>query len=261
MYSTVNRFFLSIFHIRSGLSRVANSQLRLLRLCRLARPSNRSIKLYQTTRHNIDNHFSENHKIISINIMFLDIIHRPVYIFTYSGLAWLIIMGSGLYVWIYWHFFTITINYNSSQSMTVYGSLHSLLDYECLLFHCDERRTINHCSHIELLLNAVWRISRDWYLLDWTTIGPNVDHHLEQFLCYSVLSVAAETSEPLPSKLASASAAIPAFRQCLPSHCPAMDYSVIISKKKSYVYFKTQRFGDWILSPSSGKTYSVGPNR
>jgi hypothetical protein len=25
--------------------------------------------------------------------------------------------------------------------------------------------------------------------------------------------------------------------------------------------FKTQRFGDWILSPSSGETYSVGPNR
>jgi hypothetical protein len=24
---------------------------------------------------------------------------------------------------------------------------------------------------------------------------------------------------------------------------------------------KTQRFGDWILSPSSGKTYSVGSNR
>jgi hypothetical protein len=26
----------------------------------------------------------------------------------------------------------------------------------------------------------------------------------------------------------------------------------------SCLYFKTQRFGDWILSPSSGKTYSVG---
>jgi hypothetical protein len=25
--------------------------------------------------------------------------------------------------------------------------------------------------------------------------------------------------------------------------------------------FKTQRFGDWIVSPSLGKTYSVGPNR
>jgi hypothetical protein len=24
-------------------------------------------------------------------------------------------------------------------------------------------------------------------------------------------------------------------------------------------YLKTQRFGDWILLPSSGKTYSVGP--
>jgi hypothetical protein len=30
--------------------------------------------------------------------------------------------------------FAITINYNSSQSMTVSDSLHSLLDYECLLF-------------------------------------------------------------------------------------------------------------------------------
>jgi hypothetical protein len=27
------------------------------------------------------------------------------------------------------------------------------------------------------------------------------------------------------------------------------------------VYFSKQRFGDWILSPSSGKTYSVGPNQ
>jgi hypothetical protein len=28
----------------------------------------------------------------------------------------------------------VTTNYNSSQSMTVKDSLHSLLDYECLLF-------------------------------------------------------------------------------------------------------------------------------
>jgi hypothetical protein len=32
-------------------------------------------------------------------------------------------------------------------------------------------------------------------------------------------------------------------------------------KKKSPVYFSKQRFGDWILSLSSGKTYSVEPNR
>jgi hypothetical protein len=29
----------------------------------------------------------------------------------------------------------------------------------------------------------------------------------------------------------------------------------------SCLYFKTQRFGDWIRSPSSGKTHSVGSNR
>jgi hypothetical protein len=31
-------------------------------------------------------------------------------------------------------FFTITIYYNSWQSMTAQDSLHSLLDHECLLF-------------------------------------------------------------------------------------------------------------------------------
>jgi hypothetical protein len=34
-----------------------------------------------------------------------------------------------------------------------------------------------------------------------------------------------------------------------------------LSKTPSCFYLKTQCFGDWILSPSSGKTYSVGPNR
>jgi hypothetical protein len=29
----------------------------------------------------------------------------------------------------------------------------------------------------------------------------------------------------------------------------------------SCLLFKIRRFGDWILSPSSGGTYSVGPNR
>jgi hypothetical protein len=113
------RFFI----FRSGLARVSNIQLRLLRLCRLMSPSNRSIKLYQTTRRNIPedrslhSHFCENHNIISTNFMFLDIIHRPVYIVPYSSLVWLIIMDSGLDDSIYWHFVTITINDNSSQSM------------------------------------------------------------------------------------------------------------------------------------------------
>jgi hypothetical protein len=52
--------------------------------------------------------------------------------------------------------FTVTVNYDSSQSMTVFDSLNSLLHRKRLLFHCDERRTTNHCSdveHIELLLD------------------------------------------------------------------------------------------------------------
>jgi hypothetical protein len=34
-----------------------------------------------------------------------------------------------------------------------------------------------------------------------------------------------------------------------------------LSKTPFYLFIKTQRFRDWILSPSSGKTYSVGSNR
>jgi hypothetical protein len=39
--------------------------------------------------------------------------------------------------------------------------------------------------------------------------------------------------------------------------------SIVLSLPKTlaYLFFKTQRFGDWILSPSSGKTYAVGSNR
>jgi hypothetical protein len=76
-------------------------------------------------------------------------------------------MGSGLDDWIYWHFI-ITINYDSSQSVTVYDSLHSLLDHESLLNRCDEWRTTNHCSHIELSFK--------------TSGEPNRGHHLEEIV-------------------------------------------------------------------------------
>jgi hypothetical protein len=36
-----------------------------------------------------------------------------------SGFAWRLTMGSGLVNWMYWHLFTITTNYDSSQSMAV----------------------------------------------------------------------------------------------------------------------------------------------
>jgi hypothetical protein len=41
-----------------------------------------------------------------------------------------------------------------------------------------------------------------------------------------------------------------------------LDISIVLSLIKNRpVYFAKQHFGDRILSPSSGKTYSVGPNR
>jgi hypothetical protein len=52
--------------------------------------------------------------------------------------------GSGFNDWIYWHFFKITINYDSSQSVAVYDSLYSLQDHELLFFHCGEWRIIAH---------------------------------------------------------------------------------------------------------------------
>jgi hypothetical protein len=51
-------------------------------------------------------------------------------------------MGSGFDDWLYWNFFTITTNYDSSQSMAAYDSLHSLLDPERLLFRFGEERRI-----------------------------------------------------------------------------------------------------------------------
>jgi hypothetical protein len=74
-----------------------------------------------------------------------DLLHCHVW-----GIPWRIIMGSGLYNWIYWYFFSITINYNSSESMAAYDSL----DYKCLLFYCVECRK-----------NNPLRMPNDWTLV------------------------------------------------------------------------------------------------
>jgi hypothetical protein len=52
--------------------------------------------------------------------------------------------GSRSYERIYLCSFTITLSSDRLQTMTVYDSLHSLLDHKRLLFHCDERRISVH---------------------------------------------------------------------------------------------------------------------
>jgi hypothetical protein len=102
-------------------------------------------------------------------------------------------MGSGLDDWIYWHFFTSTLSYDSSQSMALSDSLHSLLDHERLLF-CVSDLVLSHESvtsslsvvhwltihgrtlkfWILLRLNhwtPLWML-KDWTLLNWTSRRP-----------------------------------------------------------------------------------------
>jgi hypothetical protein len=57
--------------------------------------------------------------------------------------------------------FLITINYDSSQSMTAYDLLHSLQDYECLLF-CVTDLVLNY----ESVTSA--SVVRWWTLHSWT---------------------------------------------------------------------------------------------
>jgi hypothetical protein len=58
--------------------------------------------------------------------------NKSKYIVTFKGFTWLIIMGSGFVDWVYWHFYTITFNFNGS--------------------HIEFR--LNNVS----LVNALWRI-------------------------------------------------------------------------------------------------------
>jgi hypothetical protein len=93
-------------------------------------------KLHNTTQHNtqlfhIDINITLPSKSESPMSWSISIILHTV---TYCGFAWLIMMDSGSDDWIYWPFFTITINFDSSHSMTVHNSLQSLLNYECLPF-------------------------------------------------------------------------------------------------------------------------------
>jgi hypothetical protein len=98
----------------------------------------------------------------------------------------------------------IKTNYNNSQSVTLCDSLHSQLDYERLLFHCDEWRKKNHCS----LSRVNWTNS---FITSRRTkyVTMSYSSSVIVFLC---LFVATGT--------------------CLLNCCPAMDYSSLLSRKR-----------------------------
>jgi hypothetical protein len=80
---------------------------------------------------------------------------------------------------------SITITYNSSQSVTAWGSLNSFLDYDRLLFHYDWLARIT-CV---LRLTSCWRLQNDCISDDWITFpfitrwGSQTEDSLERFDC------------------------------------------------------------------------------
>jgi hypothetical protein len=73
--------------------------------------------------------------------------------------------------WIYWRFFTIAINYDSSHSMNIYHLLHSLLDHERLIFHCDES-LLTHWTPLRVESGRILCYDRQSFgqpVLEWST--------------------------------------------------------------------------------------------
>jgi hypothetical protein len=113
-----------------------------------------------------------------------------IYVVTYKGLAWLIIMGYKFDDWVYWHFFIITINYDSFQLMTVYDSLRSLLDHERLFFRCDES-LFTPSTALERRLSCEWilevRVKVTLRLTVSQSVSLGVEPHLGLMTRYILL--------------------------------------------------------------------------
>jgi hypothetical protein len=89
-----------------------------------------------------------------------------------SGVPWLIITGSGLDYWVYWHFFIITTNYNSLHIELLLKSL------------TDEWRLLSD----ECCLKNLWlRWMHKWTPFLYLPCDQNISRYVEELidLCYS----------------------------------------------------------------------------
>jgi hypothetical protein len=94
------------------------------------------------------------------------------------GVSWLIITGSGFYDWVYWHFFTITTNYNSSHIEVLqnydFSLTNALLIYEWTLFYnfgrTDKRapsRTVSCYSPVVTGMSLLIFVAAETYSNPW----------------------------------------------------------------------------------------------
>jgi hypothetical protein len=187
------------------------------------------------------------------------------------ALITLIIMGSGLDDWTCWRFFTITTNYSSSQSMTVWDSLHSSLDYERLLFNCDWLGSDLRVGHLR-------NTKYEWTQLDSLTAASPWIHEWTLFynsarteerppprtirLLYSLFVCCYETcvsfvanvrcgghvpSDSLPSTGGPSTVDCVTLGTCLPNRCLAMVIFVIV-----YTQFVVKGIRRLVIPTTSG---------
>jgi hypothetical protein len=143
---------------------------------------------------------------------------------------------------------TIKTNYDRSQSMAACDSLHSLLDYERLLFHCDWlgsglrighffcfRWLTLHSWALNSLTNAECRITNE---LAFITRGePKRDHYVQQCVYYCVYSLPREYAHPTVAYECSYSSqylyvqviSYPSCHLCNLAFCPILSSRLFLS--------------------------------
>jgi hypothetical protein len=114
--------------------------------------------------------------------------------------------------------------------MTIYDSLHSLLNQERVLFHCDEWWMKNFCSHIELSYELIYHWTSSQVSQIWATISSSSSVILplsRECLCWYSLPQELVFGDFLPSNWCPTADCITS-RMCLLKHCLAMVYSITI---------------------------------
>jgi hypothetical protein len=128
-------------------------------------------------------------------------------------------MGSGFDEWVYWHFFTITVEYNSSHTELLLNTVCLTNLYEEFLTNLGLISTATlEFTNALLSITATWPGEKSSYL----TL-PLFCCHENVFVNIRCCGNKCLLSRCL-ARMTSSSYIIPAFRQCLPSRCLANDH-------------------------------------
>jgi hypothetical protein len=149
-------------------------------------------------------------------------------IVTYEGFAWLIITGSGLDDWIYWHFFTITITTAHNQWLPKTRSIpywttsvFSSTVTDLVLIYESVTSSVSVVRWLALHKLNFWILLR---LIHWTPL--RISQWIHEWTLFYNSGRTEERSRPRTVRLLLR--LFVAARTCLPNRCQAMDYSAFI---------------------------------